>query len=126
MVIVTDLSVKKQLDEFKRKDKAAKKTAEAKIKIPTTELTQMKLDDMKKPEYYRNAVIAKAYKTIVKSVYDEIECLMEIPQSHLTQQQRDGRELTIKSKSETLKRQKNCKGLSTKLNFLLMSSNQVA
>ena len=46
MAIVTDLSVKKQLDEFKTKDQAAKKAEESKpsteIKIPITELTQMK------------------------------------------------------------------------------------
>ena len=48
-------------------------------------------------------MIAKAYKTNVKTVYDEIECLMKIPLSHLTEQQRDERDLTIKSKTETLK-----------------------
>ena len=107
MDIVTDLSAKNQLDEFNTKDKAAKKTAEAKpsteIKIPTIELTQMKLDNVKKPDYYRNAVIAKAYKTNVKTIYDEIESLMKIPFSHLTEQQRDERQLIIKSKTETLK-----------------------
>ena len=85
MDIVKDLSVKKQLDEFKTKDKAAKKTEESKpsteIKIPITELTQMKLDDTKKSNYYRNAVIAKAYKTNVKTIYDEVECLMKVPLS---------------------------------------------
>ena len=64
MDIVTDLSVKKQLDEFTTKDQATKKTEETKpqteIKIPVTELTSMKLDDTKKTEYYRNVVIAKA------------------------------------------------------------------
>ena len=87
MDIVKDLSAKKQLDEFKTKDNAMKKPEEkpsTEIKIPITELTQMKLDDTKKLDYYRNAVIAKAYKTNVKTVYDEIECLMKIPLSHLT------------------------------------------
>ena len=45
MAIVKDLSAEKQLDEFKTKDKAAKKTEESKpsskIKISTTELTKM-------------------------------------------------------------------------------------
>ena len=53
MDIVTDLSVKKQLDEFTTNDQATKKTEEAKpqteIKIPVTELTSMKLDDSKNP-----------------------------------------------------------------------------
>ena len=52
MDIVTDLSVKKQLDEFTTNDQATKKTEETKpqteIKIPVTELTAMKLDDNKK------------------------------------------------------------------------------
>ena len=45
--IVKDLSAKKQLDEFKIKDKAAKRTEESKptteINIPVTELTKMQL-----------------------------------------------------------------------------------
>ena len=57
MDIATDLSVKKQLDEFTTNDQATKKTEEAKpqteIKIPVTELTSMKLDDNKKPECRR-------------------------------------------------------------------------
>ena len=105
--IVKDLSAKKQLDEFKTKDKAAKKSEESKptteIKIPTTELTKMQLDEMKKPEYYRNAVIAKAYKTNIKTIYDEIENFMKVPSSQLTEQQRDERQLVVKSKIETLK-----------------------
>ena len=66
MTIVKDLSAKKQLDEFKTKDKTAKKTEKSKppteIKIPTTELTKMQLEEVKKPEYHKNAVIAKATK----------------------------------------------------------------
>ena len=111
MVIVTDLSVKRQLDEFTTKDQAAKKTEETKqpteIKIPVTELTQMKLDDAKKSDYYRNAVIAKAYKSNVRQVYDEIEQLMGIPSFHLTDKQRDEREITIKAKTETMKTMSN-------------------
>ena len=82
IAIVKDLSAKKQLDEFKTKDKAAKKTEESKtpteIKIPVTELTKMQLTEVKKPEYYRNAVIAKAYKTNIKTIHDEIEGLMKL------------------------------------------------
>ena len=52
MDIVTDLSVKKQLDEFTTKDQTIKKTEEVttptEIKIPILELTAMKLDDSKK------------------------------------------------------------------------------
>ena len=52
MDIVTDLSVKKQLDEFTTNDQTTKKAEETKpqteIKIPVTELTSMKLDDTKK------------------------------------------------------------------------------
>ena len=105
--IIKDLSAKKHLDKFKTKDKAAKKTEESKppteIKIPITELTKMKLDEMKKPEYYRNAVIAKAYKTNIKTIHDEIEGLMKVPSSQLTELQRDERQLVVKSKIETLK-----------------------
>ena len=107
MDIVTNLSVKKQLDEFTTNDQTTKKAKETKtqteIKIPVTELTAMKLDDNKKPEYYRNAVIAKAYKTNIKTIHDEIEDLMKVPSSQLTEEQRDGRQLVIKSKTETLK-----------------------
>ena len=57
MDIVTSLSVKKQIDEFTINDQATKKTEEIKtqteIKIPVTELTAMKLEDNKKPEYYK-------------------------------------------------------------------------
>ena len=81
--IVKDLSAKKQLDEFKRKDKAAKKTEESKPpaenRIPTNELTKMQLEEVKKPEYYRNAVIAKAFKNNIKTIHDEIEGLMKVP-----------------------------------------------
>ena len=105
--IVKDLSAKKQLDEFKRKDKAAKKTEESKpsteIKVPTIDLEEMQLEEVKKPEYYRNAVIAKAYKTNIKTIHDEIEDLMKVPSSQLTEQQRDERQLVIKSKAETFK-----------------------
>ena len=105
--IVKDLSAKKQLDEFKTKDKAAKKTEESKppteIKIPSTELTKMQLEEVTKPEYYGNAVIAKAYKTNVKTIHDEVEGLMKVPSSQLTEQQRDERQLVVKSKIETLK-----------------------
>ena len=83
MDIVTNLSVKKQLDEFTTNDQATKKTEEVKtqteIKIPVTELTAMKLDDSKKQEYYRNAVIAKTYRTNIKTIHDEIEKLMKVP-----------------------------------------------
>ena len=107
MDIVTDLSVKKQLDEFTTNDQATKKTEETKpqtgIKIPVTELTAMKLDDNKKPEYYGNALLAKAYKTNIKTIHDEIEDLIKVPSSQLTEEQRDGRQLVIKSKTETLK-----------------------
>ena len=76
MEIVTNLSVKKQVDEFTTHDQATKKTEEVKtqneIKIPVTELTAMKLDDSKKQEYYTNAVIAKNYKSNVKTIHDEI------------------------------------------------------
>ena len=107
MDIVTDLSVKKQLDEFTTKDQATKKTEETKpqteIKIPVTELTSMKLDDNKKTEYYRNVVIAKAYKTNIKTIHDEIDGLVKVPSSQLTEKQRDERQLVVKSKIETLK-----------------------
>ena len=107
MEIVTNLSVKRQVDEFTTQDQAIKKTEEVKtqneIKIPVTELTAMKLDDSKKQEYYRNAVIAKNYKSNVKTIHDEIEKLMKVPSSQLTEEQREGRQLVIKSKTETLK-----------------------
>ena len=64
----------------------------------------MKLDDTKKTEYYRNVVIAKAYKTNIKTIHDEIDGLVNIPSSQLTEKQREGRQLVIKSKTETLKR----------------------
>ena len=83
MDIVTNLSVKKQVDEFTTQDQATKNTEEVKtqseIKIPVTELTAMKLDDSKKQEYYRNAVIAKNYKSNVKTIHDEIEKLKKCP-----------------------------------------------
>ena len=107
MEIVTELSVKKQVDEFTTQDQATKKTEEVKpqseIKIPLTELTAMKLDDSKKQEYYRNAVIAKTYRTNIKTINDEIEKSMKVPSSQLTEKQRDERQLVIKSKAETLK-----------------------
>ena len=107
MEIVTELSVKKQVDEFTTQDQATKKTEEVKpqseIKIPLTELTAMKLDDSKKQEYYRNAVIAKTYRTNIKTINDEIEKSMKVPSSQLTEKQRDERQLVIKSKTETLK-----------------------
>ena len=107
MEIVTELSVKKQVDEFTTQDQATKKTEEVKtqneIKIPVTELTAMKLDDSKKQEYYRNAVIAKNYKSNVKTIHDEIEKFMKVPPSQLTEEQRDERQLVVKSKVETLK-----------------------
>ena len=87
IAIVKDLSAKKHLDEFKTKDKAAKKTEESKppteIKIPVTELTKMQVTEVKKPEYYRNAVIARAYKTNIKTIHDEIEDLMKVHSSQL-------------------------------------------
>jgi len=107
MEIVTNLSVKRQVDEFTTQDQAIKKTEEVKtqneIKIPVTELTAMKLDDSKKQEYYRNAVIAKNYKSNVKTIHDEIEKFMKVPSSQLTEEQRDERQLVVKSKVETLK-----------------------
>ena len=91
----------------RQKTKPFKKTEEVKtpseIKIPVTELTAMKLDDSKKQEYYRNAVIAKTYRTNIKTIHDEIEKSMKVPSSQLTEKQRDERQLVIKSKTETLK-----------------------
>ena len=77
MDIVKDLSAKKQLDEFKTKDKATKKTEEVKpsteIKIPVAQLKKVQLEEERKPEYYRNAVIARAYKTNIKTMHDEMK-----------------------------------------------------
>ena len=102
---IQELSFDRDYNKYKAETKPISRSAKEnkKFEVPTQILQNLTLEEEKKTEYYRTLNIASHYRDKIENLYKEIETLMENMEGTLPEYEREGKEIELKMKTETLK-----------------------
>ena len=102
---IQELSFDRDYNKYKAETKPTSRSAKEnkKFEVPTQILQNLTLEEEKKTEYYRTLNIASHYRDKIEKLYKEIETLMENMEGTLPEYEREGKEIELKMKTETLK-----------------------
>ena len=102
---IQELSFDRDYNKYKAETKPTSRSAKEnkKFEVPTQILQNLTLEEEKKTEYYRTLNIASHYRDKIENLYKEIETLMENMEGTLPEYEREGKEIELKMKTETLK-----------------------